>query len=191
MIVHQKLNDGTWRQFLMLECISQGCPLSLLFASFVVACLLEPIDKLLRERTAASLSSGNPGNDGYGSISHLLSYVNNISTCVYLPNLAFLCNTLKTHGTSHGCFVNTSKTRILTSCNDTSPLARITDANPSLGLSITQAFATFSNTPNPLNPTSPPLPVKLTSEFRLLGHLVGLASFAQDFFTTCFTTVNR
>jgi hypothetical protein len=125
----------------------------------MVACLLGPIDKLLRERAAARLASGNPGNDDYGGISYLLSCVNNISTCVYLPNLAFLCNTLKTHGTSLGCFVNASKTRILMSCNGTSPLACITDANPSIGLSITQAITTFSNTPNPLDPTGPPLPV--------------------------------
>jgi hypothetical protein len=107
----------------MLEGISQGCPLSPLFAFIVVACLLEPIDKLLRERTAAQHASGDPGNDGYSGISHLLSYVDSISTCVYLPGLAFLCNTLKTHSTSLGCFVNTSKTRMLPSCNGTSPLA--------------------------------------------------------------------
>jgi hypothetical protein len=191
MTVHHKWDNGTWRQLLMLEGISQGCPLSPLFTSFVVAHLLEPITKLLRDRAAARLASGNTGDNGYGGISHLLSYIDDISTCVYLPNLAFLCNTLKTHSTSLDCFVNMSKTRILTSCNGTSPLACITDANPSLGLSITQAIATFSNTPNPLNPTGPPLPVKLTSGFRLLGHPVGLASFAQEFFTTCLTTVNR
>ncbi len=119
--------------------------------------------------------------NGYNSISHPLSFVNNISTCVYLPDLAFLCNTLKTHSTSLGCFINTSKTRILTSCNGTSPLAHITDANPSLGLSITQAIATFPNTPNPLNPTDHPLPVELTSGICLLGHPVGSASLPRTF----------
>jgi hypothetical protein len=191
MTVHHKWNDGTRRQFLMLKGISQGCPLSPLFASFVVARLLEQIDKLLRERAMARLTSGNPGGNGYGSISHLLSYVDDVSTCVYLLDLAFSCNTLKTHSTSLGCFVNTSKTRILTSCDGTSPLARITDANPSLGLSIKQSITTFSNTPNPLDPTGPPLPVELTSGFHLLGHLVGSVPFAQDFFTTCLTTINR
>jgi hypothetical protein len=191
MTVHHKWDNATWHQLLMLKSVSQGGPLSPLFASFMVACLLEPIDKRLRERTAAQVASGDPGDDGYGSISHLLSCVDNISTYVYLPNLVFLCNALKTHGTSLGCFVNTSKTRILTSCNGTSPLAHITDANPSFGLSITQVIATFSNTPNPLDPTGPPLPVKLTSGFCLLGHPVGLASFAQDIFTTCLPTANR
>ena len=72
----------------------QGCPLSPLFASFVVARLLTPIDKLLRERAALRLASGDPGNDGYGGISHLLWYLDDISTCVYLPDLNFLCEIL-------------------------------------------------------------------------------------------------
>jgi hypothetical protein len=45
--VHHKWDDGSWRTLLMKEGVSQGCPLSPLFASFVVARLLEPIDKLL------------------------------------------------------------------------------------------------------------------------------------------------
>jgi hypothetical protein len=51
--VHHKWDDGTWCTLLMKEGVSQGCPLSPLFASFVVARLLEPIDSLLRERAAA------------------------------------------------------------------------------------------------------------------------------------------
>ena len=106
----------------MKEGVSQGCPLSPLFASFVVAQLLEPIDSLLRERAAARLASGDPGDDGFGGISHLLGYVDNISSCVYLSDLPFLCNTLNNIGASLGCFVNPSKTQILTSCNSTSTL---------------------------------------------------------------------
>ncbi len=45
--VHHKWSGGTWRQLLMEEGVTQGCPLSPLFASFMVACLLEPIDALL------------------------------------------------------------------------------------------------------------------------------------------------
>ena len=46
--VHHKWSNGTWRQLLMEEGVTQGCPLSPLFASFVVARLLEPINALLR-----------------------------------------------------------------------------------------------------------------------------------------------
>jgi hypothetical protein len=46
--VHHKWSDGTWRQLLMEEgVVTQGCPLSPLFASFLVARLLEPINALL------------------------------------------------------------------------------------------------------------------------------------------------
>jgi hypothetical protein len=69
--VHYKWNDGSWRLLLMEEGASQGCPLSPLFASFVVARLLEPIDGLLRERAAARLANGDTGDDDQGGISHL------------------------------------------------------------------------------------------------------------------------
>ena len=82
----------------MKEGVSQGCPLSPLFASFVVARLLEPIDSLLRKRAAARLASGDPGDEGFGGISHLLGYVEEISSCVYLSDLPFQCNTLKNIG---------------------------------------------------------------------------------------------
>jgi hypothetical protein len=84
----------------MKEGVSQGCPLSPLFVSFVVAHLLDLIDNLLRQRASDCMASGNPGNDGFGGISHLLGYVVDISSCVYLQDLPFLCNTLKTLGTS-------------------------------------------------------------------------------------------
>ena len=73
--VHYKWNDG---------------PLSPLFASFVVACLLDPIDGLLRERAATRLANGDTGNDGKGGNSHLLSFVDDISSCIYLPDLHLL-----------------------------------------------------------------------------------------------------
>jgi hypothetical protein len=50
--VHHKWDDGSWCTLLMKEGVSQGCPLSPLFASFVVAHLLKPIDKLLRQRAS-------------------------------------------------------------------------------------------------------------------------------------------
>ena len=184
MTVHHKWNDGSWRHLQMKEGVSQGCPLSPLFASFVVARLLAPIDKLLRERAASRLASGDTGDDGHGGISHLLSYVDDISTCVYLDDLQFLCETLKSSGASLGCFVNTSKTRILTSCNGTSPIDDITALDATLGASISHTIAKFSNKPNPTDQTQT-IPVELTDGCRLLGHPIGSASFASKFFTTC------
>jgi len=149
----------------MKEGVSQGCPLSPLFASFIVARLLLPIDSLLRERTATRLASGAPGDDGFGGISHLLGFVDDISSCVFLPDLPFLCTTLKTLGASLGCFVNPSKTRILTSCNGSSTLLLLHTVNPTLSTSISATIAKFSTRPHPTDKSAPPLPVELTTGF--------------------------
>ena len=76
----------------MEEGTSQGCPLSPLFASFIIARLLKPIDGLLRERAANRLANGDTDDDGdgQGGISYLLSFVNVISSCIYLPDLHLL-----------------------------------------------------------------------------------------------------
>jgi hypothetical protein len=182
--VHHKWDNGSWCTFLMKEGVSQGCSLSPLFASFVVARLLQPIDSLLRKQAAAQLASGNPGDDGYGGISHLLGYVNEISSCVFLPNLPFICNTLKTIGAYIGCFVNSSKIRILTSCNGTSTLPLLHNTNPTLAKSISGTIAEFSTQPHPTNKSDPALPVELTTGFRLLGQPVGSPTFAKEFFSS-------
>jgi hypothetical protein len=168
----------------MKEGVSQGCPLSPLFASFVVARLLQPIDSLLCEQAAVQLASGNPGDDGFGGISHLLGYVDNISSCVFLPDLPFLCNTLKTICASIGCFVNSSKTRILTSCNGTSTLPLLHTTNPILAKSISDTIAEFSTQPHPTGKSAPALPVELTTGFRLLSQPVGSPMFANKFFSS-------
>ena len=188
--VHHKWQDGSWRRLQMREGVTQGCPLSPLFASFVVARLLRPIDALLRARAAERLASGDHGDDSHGGISHLLSYVDDISTCVYLPDLEFLCNTLQSHGALLGCFVNTYKTRILTSCNGTSSLPGITSTNIALGNSISDTIKKFSNKPHP-SIQHETIPVELTEGCRLLGHPIGSAKFASDFFSECTASVKR
>jgi hypothetical protein len=175
----------------MKEGVSQGCPLSPLFASFVVARLLQPIDSLLRERAAVRLASGDPGADGFGGISHLLGFVDAISSCVFLPDLPFLCTTLKKLGASLGCFDNPSKTRILTSCNGSSTLPLLHTVNPTLATSISTTITEFSTPPHPTDESAPPLPVELTTGFRLLGQPVGSASFATNFFTSCISNVKE
>jgi hypothetical protein len=63
--------------------------------------------------------------------------------------------------------------------------------NPTLGQSITTTIETFSNEPDRADTTST-RPVELTSSgFRLLGHPVGLASFASSFFDKCTDTVKK
>jgi hypothetical protein len=90
--VHHKWVDGTWRTLLMEEGVSQGCPLSPMFASLVVANLLQPLDIKLYERAATCLQNGDPGDDGFGGITHLLGNVNDVSACDSFTDLQFLCD---------------------------------------------------------------------------------------------------
>jgi hypothetical protein len=108
--VHHKWADGTWRTLLMEEGVSQGCPLSPIFASLVVANLLQPLDIELQERAATRLRNGDPGDDGFGGITHLLGYVDDVSACTPLADLKFLCDRFATIGAPIGCFVNPMKT---------------------------------------------------------------------------------
>jgi len=163
--IHYKWNDGSWRRLLTEEGTSQRCPFSPLFASFIVARLLEPTNGVLREHAVTHLANGDTGNDGQGGISHLLSFVDNISSCVYLPDLHFLCAQVRSRGATIGCFVNPHKTRVLTSCNGTSILPTLTTHDPPLARSLSNSIASFSTTPHPTTKTAPDIPVELTTGF--------------------------
>jgi hypothetical protein len=190
-IVHYKWNDGTWQQLKMKEGTSQGCPLSPLFASFVVARLLAPINTLLQAQAATQLASGNTGNDRFGGISHLLSYVDDISSCVYLPDFEYLFQILKSCGAKLGSFVNPSKTQILTSCNGSTALPLLMQPNPTLATSFSNTITQFSTGPHPTDNSAPSIPVKLTTGFRLIRHPVGSSDFATTFFSACITTIKE
>ena len=92
--VHHKWADGTWHTLLLEEGIRQGCPLSPMFALLVVANLLQPLDIKfkLRERAATRRHNSDPGDDVFGGITHLLGYVDDVSACIPLTDLQFLCD---------------------------------------------------------------------------------------------------
>ncbi|KAL7523591.1 hypothetical protein ACHAXR_000244, partial [Thalassiosira sp. AJA248-18] len=77
--VHFRWADGSWRSLDMEEGSNQGCPLSSLFAALVVDWILKPIDLALRERAAARLLNNQPGDDGFGGISHIFGYVDDVT----------------------------------------------------------------------------------------------------------------
>jgi hypothetical protein len=166
----------------MEEGVSQGCPLSPIFASLVVACLLKPLDKLLRARAAHRLKNGNPGDDGAGGITHLLGFVDDVSACVFLADLEFLCDHFNTLGKPLGCFINPMKTQIFTSTSGHSPLNTLSILEPTLATSISNTIAKYSLQPNKSNHLAPPIPAELTSGFRLLGSPVGSPTFAREYF---------
>ena len=80
--VHYRWDDGSWRTISMMEGVTQGCPLSCLFAALVLDSVLRPIDTHLRLRAQARLLRGDVGDDGYGSITHILAFVDDASTVI-------------------------------------------------------------------------------------------------------------
>ena len=166
----------------MEEGVGQGCPLSLIFASLVVACLLKPLAKLLCARAAHQLKNGNLGDDGAGVITHLLGFVDDVSACVFLADLEFFCDHFNTLGKPLGCFINPMKTQILTFTSGHSPLNTLSKLEPTLAALISNTIAKYSLQPNKSDHSAPPIPAELTIGFRLLGSPVGSPTFAKEFF---------
>jgi hypothetical protein len=164
----------------MEEGISQGCPLSPIFASLVIANLIQSIDIELRKKATTCLLNGNPGDDGFGGITRLLGYVDDVSACISLADLQFLCDRFATIGAPLGCFVNPMTKRFLTSTSGHSPIPDLFHLNPTLATSIIDTIYQYSTKPNDIDVQGPPLPAKLTTGFRLLGSPVGSPAFAQE-----------
>lgn len=175
--VHFKWNTDDWRTIAMREGVNQGCPLSSTFASLVLNRVLQPLNALLHIRANQRLKNGDTGDDGFGGITHLFSWVDDISCTVPLQDLAFLLNEFKSLGDKRGCFINPEKTRILTSCNGNSILPHLRDINPLLAQEIQETINTYSIEKS----TSGPIGIELTSGFRLLGTPVGSPEFANAF----------
>ena len=130
-------------------------------------------------------------------ITHLLGYVDDVSACVPLKDLQFLCDRFTTIGAPLGCFVNPIKTRILTSTSGHSPIPDLHHINPTLTTSISDAISRYSTRPNDVNIIGPPLPAELTTGFCLLGSPVGYPAFAREYLNTqlidiqtCITTMS-
>ncbi len=113
--VHYKWKDTTWKQLYMEEGVNQGCPLSPIFATLVLHEILQPLAKQLQHRAQERLNNNIPGDDGFGSLAHLFAYMDDISSSVAHDDVEFFCTEIEKLGASRGCFVNPTKTRILTS----------------------------------------------------------------------------
>jgi hypothetical protein len=138
----------------------------------------------LREHATTRLQNGDPDDDGFGGITHLLGYVDDVSACVPLADLKFLCDQFATIEALLGCFVNPMNTRILTSTSGHSPLPDLHQLNPALTTSISDAISQYSTQQNDIDILGPPLPAELTTGFRLLGSPVGSPTFAREKFNT-------
>jgi hypothetical protein len=178
-IVKYKWKNKRWKQLEMEEGVNQGCPLSPILATLVLHRVLEPLDKQLRQRAADRLSQGDEGDDGFGSIAHLLAYMDDISSTVHHDDIKVFCTEIEKLGKSRGCFLNPQKTRILTSCSGESILPSLASLNPTLAHDILSTISKYSIEKHKDGRSTA---AELTNGFRLLGTPVGSASFARDFY---------
>ena len=154
--------------------------MSSLFASLVLNKVLRPLDRLLKQRAADRLGLGLLGDDTYGSITHLMAYIDDLSCLVPLEDLAYFFEQFKRLAEPLGCRMNVAKTRIQTSCSGESVIPTIRLTNPNLADEVEATIASYSVKPGPTPNTT--VPVELTSGFRLLGTPVGSNAFALEFF---------
>eukprot|EP00956_Cyclotella_meneghiniana_P015018 scaffold22773_cov35-Cyclotella_meneghiniana.AAC.1 len=186
-----RLEDGTWATIAMEEGTNQGCPLSSTLAALVLHSILAPITQLLHQRAAERLAAGDPGDDGLGGVSNPLAYVDDKNSCVYLPDVLFFLEEFQRRAPFLGLYINTIKTRILTSTNGDSAIPAIRrEYGRLIATQIQQAIASFSNTPSPTatNPKAT-TPVEVTTGLRVLGQPVGSPAFATEFLATAISRV--
>ena len=88
--VHHRWEDGSWRTIQMLDGVSQGCLLLAIFAALVLDRVLRLLDALLCQQANACLLYGDCGDDGHGSIAHLIGWVDDVTARVPLVDLIFL-----------------------------------------------------------------------------------------------------
>ncbi len=137
----------------MTEGVNQGCPLSSIFAALAMNRVLQPLDKLLRQRAHDRAKTGNPGDDGHGGITHLFAWVDDLSSTVPHEDVRFSLDNLHKLGTPRGCHINPHKSRILTSCNNSSIIPELTTTNPTVAADISYAINKYSTT-KPKHPLS-------------------------------------
>ena len=127
-------------------------------------------------------------DDGFGGISHLFAYMDDISATIPLEDVKFFCDKIQTLGTSIGCFMNPYKTQILTSCNGYSIIPELCHSNLNLALDIESAISTYSIKEGP---DSVDIPVELTQGFRLLQTPVGSRTFTHKYYMEQIAIINR
>lgn len=121
--------NNTYDSFQQCKGFAQGCPLSPVFASLVLAVAFKPIIKQLKIRAAKRAKTALPhtskGDDGRGSASLPLSYFDDTTATPPYIDIPFLLKKIQTLGPPHGITLNLGKTKILTATNGILPLPRL------------------------------------------------------------------
>eukprot|EP00978_Attheya_sp_CCMP212_P021192 scaffold61663_cov51-Attheya_sp.AAC.1 len=112
---HYQTPEGPWETFEYSEGTTQGCPLSIFFSCIIFHELLQILDSDLRSHAKKRRQSGNRGDDGRGSISDILAFMDDGQVVLPYSDLRFFLDRFTALGPSYGLNLEKDKTVILTS----------------------------------------------------------------------------
>jgi hypothetical protein len=179
-----RLEDGSWTTIPVTEGFSQGCPFSPTFAAIVLNDILTQIQPELETRAKHRLLQGNKGDDDFGSLGFVFSYVDDTNAVLHHDDVRFFLDKFCELGIPLGAVLNTTKTRILTSTSGTSLIDKMLNGtNPTIthirqATALRDAIATYSTTKSQDGITHP---CEVTDGLRILGAPIGSYSFCQTF----------
>ncbi|EED86272.1 predicted protein, partial [Thalassiosira pseudonana CCMP1335] len=171
-----KMTDGTWRDIAVQEGFSQGCPLSPILAAIVLVHILRQVNTVLKKKAATRQKSDS--DDGMGSITTMMAYVDDANFLVPLEDVELLLDTFAKIATPLGAVMNTEKTRILTSIFNQSTLERLKAQSSPTFASLNRAISRYSR--KQLHDGTF-IPLEVITGLRVLGVPIGSKQFCHQF----------
>lgn len=157
---------GEWGSSPQEEGFAQGCPLSPAFSALVLHEILLQIDRELMIEAKKRLKKGDKGDYGFGSITHLLAFINDTSAVVPYQDVELFCRCFAKLGKPLGAVLNPAKSHILTATDGVSPLPFLP---AHLSAPLEAAISKYA------------AGKQRTDGVRLLGFPVGGRTFAKQF----------
>lgn len=180
--VFAKREDGTWLELAVEEGFSQGCPISPIFGALVLGVILEKVYKDLNKRVQDRLNEGETLDDDNGGVSITMAYIDDVNALVPLEDVKFFLDKFKMYGEELGGFMNTEKTKIMTSTSNSSLVTRLQDSSDIvknlLADDLESAIATYSRKKREDKTI---IPHEVTDGLRVLGAPIGNTAFCQEY----------
>ena len=167
--VHHKQADDTWCTLLIKEGIIQGCPLSSIFSSLVVANLLQPMTSNYVKELQLASSMVTRATIALGASQISLDMSTMSLPVSQLRNYNSSAADVPPLEQPLGNFVHPMTTHILTSTSNHSSISDLVHLNPTPATSTTNTISQYFTKLNDIDVLGPPTPAKLTTGFRLLG----------------------
>ena len=169
-----KRKNGTWEWIPVREGFSQGCPMSPVFAGFVLKRILTQVFKDMKSIAIARHKKGEGGDDGQGGVPLIMGFVDDVNALVPTNDVFLFLQLFEKYGNPLGAILNTDKTRILTTTSGKSVVQRLINSDLEVerqaGTSLSKAIHNYSRNKGE--------PIEVTDGLRVLGVPIGSAAFA-------------